>query len=195
MVKPKLTSKERRRRKQLNAGEDRHHILFEKHFWSQENYAALRNDPLLIVVLDRRVHEILHLGDVVPPVPPLGNNVVQRVSKLYLKLKDSSTRNPNDGDCPGVDGIALLRMALDLVVENSQRSRNRSLSQLEIDLIDNIKDNLMVQSLFILWNDDVVTYARASYDDDILLPGDVKGWSGPAIIDELQQRYGDAGLL
>lgn len=67
-------------------GVDRDHLLFYDREWSASSYSrALRTNPMLIVPLDREVHEAKH--DAVSFVPPLGRFVAALVVRDYKAVQ------------------------------------------------------------------------------------------------------------
>ena len=127
---------------------DKHHVLFERHFWTQANYQVLRQDQDLIVLMDRSIHNELHR--LVPPVPPPGNNLILRIAKFYFRLQRSDRQKCIDHDSSSVVGIALLNSALDNVVTIGE------ITPLEVDQIKLIKRNLNAQLELILESEQVL---------------------------------------
>ena len=150
--KPKPTSKERRRRKQLEEARqsrvaDRHHILFDKCLWDNNGHSELRRDLDMIVTMDRKIHDELHRK--VPPIPPLGNSLTMCVTKYYRQLQNSAKREAMGGESNPVIGIALLKMALDMIVKRDKAT------MLEIRQIELMQDNLDAQVEFILRSNEI----------------------------------------
>ena len=162
--KPKPTSKERRRRKQLEEARqsrvaDRHHILFDKCLWDNNGHSELRRDLDMIVTMDRKIHDELHRK--VPPIPPLGNSLTMCVTKYYRQLQNSAKREAMGGESNPVIGIALLKMALDMIVKRDKAT------MLEIRQIELMQDNLDAQVEFILRSNEIL---RRWQQDDQCVP-------------------------
>lgn len=162
--KPKPTSKERRRRKQLEEARqsraaDRHHILFDKCLWDNNGHSELRRDLDMIVTMDRKIHDELHRK--VPPIPPLGNSLTMCVTKYYRQLQNSAKREAMGGESNPVIGIALLKMALDMIVKRGKAT------MLEIRQIELMQDNLDAQVEFILRSNEIL---RRWQQDDQCAP-------------------------
>ena len=162
--KPKPTSKERRRRKQLEEARqsrvaDRHHILFDKCLWDNNGHSELRRDLDMIVTMDRKIHDELHRK--VPPIPPLGNSLTMCVTKYYRQLQNSAKREAMGGESNPVIGIALLKMALDMIVKRDKAT------MLEIRQIELMQDNLDAQVEFILRSNEIL---RRWQQDDQCAP-------------------------
>ena len=151
--KPKPTSKERRRRKQLDEARrlcvvDNHHILFDRCLWDGNCHGELRRDLDLIVAMDRGIHDELHRK--VPPIPPLGNNLTMCVIKYYHQLQSSAKRDVVSREGNSVVGIALLKLALDQVVKRSR------VTPLEVQQIALMQDNLNAQIEYILRSNELI---------------------------------------
>ena len=102
----------------------------------------------MIVTMDRKIHDELHRK--VPPIPPLGNSLTMCVTKYYRQLQNSAKREAMGGESNPVIGIALLKMALDMIVKRDKATT------LEIRQIELMQDNLDAQVEFILRSNEIL---------------------------------------
>lgn len=132
---------------------NKHHILFEKCYWSVISGGSLREQPDLIALMDTDTHRDLHHQ--VPPVPPLGNTITRKLIHEYNDILDSCGHDSNVSDKVHVSGvpvfgIAVLNLALDRVAEL------RSITDLELVQIDLMKENLRMQAEFIARSNEIL---------------------------------------
>lgn len=183
----------RRRENRAN----RHHVLFERSMWQGEDYEAMRGDPLMIITLDQRVHEILHFEDVVPPVPPPGRSVARAIRNEFVRLRSRCNWVDRGGlsyrgDAPG---ITIMCRAIDAVTNPRLPVGGHRLSQLERSHLELIKSNILTQQLFAFWDADLMTlyeYGNEPYSWKVPAIEKVAQMSGDRIISLLESRYGSA---
>lgn len=138
---------------------NKHHVLFEKCYWTVGSAVKLREDSDLIVLMDKDTHQDLHRA--VPPVPPLGNMTTKHLLEKYQSLKQGCDlpSNVNDFHATPIAGIALLNLALD------QLTGWEHITPLEVTQIQLIKDNLQWQPQFIRESDR--TLEQRCFDLDV----------------------------
>lgn len=99
---------------------DRHHVLFPKRLYNTyQDSMKLRQNPSLIIEMDRDAHEELHRN--VPLVPILGQHALEQVRAFYV---------PDDSEDP-IRHIEALQRA----IEHSKRHpRTHHLEKIMADL-------------------------------------------------------------
>lgn len=116
----------------MPSGIDRHHVLYNKREWeSRPQYKELRQNPGLIVPMDREIHNDLHRS--VPFVPVMGYHGIMAVIREFHRGRthldtidnlmfatEESIKNPKMSDLEkALSGLALesLEMQRPFIVE------------------------------------------------------------------------------
>lgn len=133
---------------------DRHHVLFQKRFWSLPDYNLLRCDPDLVVTMDIMTHRQLHSS--VPPVPPLGSRLTTQVLQCYLERKAAENSPRHNVTRSPLAGIKTLEQALDDVLSNNRIA----VTDLEALQINIILMNLHQQLRYIRQSDQILRERR-----------------------------------
>lgn len=123
---------------------DRHHLLYQRRFWSTDTYSELRSDWRLIVYMDVSVHEELHAK--VSPVPPIGSRLAARLVEHFRNVCDCF--ESRDKDCfkkSALLGIDALIMALIMLSDDDTIKINQS----DYTDITHMMSNLMMQKEYI----------------------------------------------
>lgn len=103
---------------------DRHHVLFNKREWeSRPQYKQLRENPGLIIPIDRDVHNELHRN--VPQVPVLGYYAIMAVQREFFRGRTH------------LDTVDNLLFALEKAKEHERlHDLDKSLADLALQAID-----------------------------------------------------------
>lgn len=140
-----LKKAKRRRARELKVlNVDRHHLLYQRRFWSTDTYCELRSDWRLIVYMDVSVHEELHAR--VSPVLPIGSRLAARLVEHFRNLCDCF--ESRDKDCfkkSALLGVDTLIMALILLSDDDTIKINQS----DYTDIAHMMSNLMMQKEYI----------------------------------------------
>ena len=140
-----LKKPKRRRARELKVLDvDRHHLLYQRRFWSTDTYRELRSDWRLIVYMDISVHEELHAK--VSPVLPIGSRLAARLVEHFKRVCDCF--ESYDKDCfkkSALLGIDALIMALILLSDDDTIKINQS----DYTDIAHMMSNLMMQKEYI----------------------------------------------
>lgn len=123
---------------------DRHHLLYQRRFWSTDTYSELRSDWRLIVYMDVSVHEELHAK--VSPVLPIGSRLAARLVEHFRNVCDCF--ESRDKDCfkkSALLGVDALIMALILLSDDDTIKINQS----DYTDIAHMMSNLMMQKEYI----------------------------------------------
>lgn len=123
---------------------DRHHLLYQRRFWSTDTYRELRSDWRLIVYMDVSVHEELHAR--VSPVLPIGSRLAARLVEHFRYVCDCF--ESYDKDCfkkSALLGVDALIMALIMLSDDDTIKINQS----DYTDIAHMMSNLMMQKEYI----------------------------------------------
>ena len=135
----------RRRARELRVLDvDRHHLLYQRRFWSTDIYRELRSDWRLIVYMDVPVHEELHAK--VSPVLPIGSRLAARLVEHFRRVCDCF--ESYDKDCfnkSALLGIDALIVALVLLSDDETVKINQS----DYTDIAHMMSNIMMQKEYI----------------------------------------------
>ena len=137
-------AKKRRARELKVLNVDRHHLLYQRRFWSTDTYCELRSDWRLIVYMDISVHEELHAK--VSPVLPIGSRLAARLVEHFRRVCDCF--ESYDKDCfkkSALLGVDALIMALILLSDDDTIKINQS----DYTDIAHMMSNLMMQKEYI----------------------------------------------
>lgn len=137
-------AKKRRARELKVLNVDRHHLLYQRRFWSTDTYCELRSDWRLIVYMDISVHEELHAK--VSPVLPIGSRLAARLVEHFRRICDCF--ESYDKDCfnkSALLGVDALIMALVLLSDDDTIKINQS----DYTDIAHMMSNLMMQKEYI----------------------------------------------
>ena len=141
----RLKKAKRRRTRELKVlNVDRHHLLYQRRFWSTDTYRELRSDWRLIMYMDISVHEELHAK--VSPVLPIGSRLAARLVEHFKQVCDSF--ESRDKDCfkkSALLGVDALIMALILLSDDDTIKINQS----DYTDIAHMMSNLMMQKEYI----------------------------------------------
>ena len=135
----------RRRARELRVLDvDRHHLLYQRRFWSTDIYRELRSDWRLIVYMDVSVHEELHAK--VSPVLPIGSRLAARLVEYFRNVCDCF--ESLDKDCfkkSALLGVDALIAALIMLSDDDTIKINQS----DYTDIAHMLSNLMMQKEYI----------------------------------------------